>query len=103
MERLLSATGKANLTMIPMLTGAVVNIVLDPVMIFGWFGLPALGIAGAAYATVIAQAVAALVGLFLNLKFNKDVRFTGAGYWPKGGSLLKYVKLGYPVGVAQLV
>ena len=45
MERLLSATGKANLTMIPMLTGAVVNIVLDPVMIFGWFGLPALGIA----------------------------------------------------------
>ena len=101
MERLLSATGKANLTMIPMLTGAVVNIVLDPVMIFGWFGIPALGIAGAAYATVIAQAVAALVGLFLNLKFNKEVRFTGAGFLPNGGIIAEILKVGIPVALSQ--
>ena len=101
MERLLSATGKANLAMIPMLTGAVVNIVLDPVMIFGWFGLPALGIAGAAYATVGAQAVAALVGLFLNLKFNKEVRLTGAGFLPNGGIIAEILKVGIPVALSQ--
>ena len=62
MERLLSAIGRADLTMIPMLTGAVVNIILDPIMIFGWLGCPAMGITGAGIATVIGQAATAVVG-----------------------------------------
>ena len=101
MERLLSATGKANLTMIPMLTGAVTNIILDPIMIFGWFGCPAFGIAGAAYATVIAQAVAALVALMLNLRFNKDLKFEAGGFVPNGGIIAEILKVGIPVALSQ--
>lgn len=101
MERLLSATGKANLTMISMLTGAVINIVLDPILMFGWFGLPALGIAGAAYATVIAQAIAAMAGLSLNLRFNKEIKFTAAGFLPNGLILNEIVKVGVPAALSQ--
>lgn len=101
MERLLSATGKANLTMISMLTGAVINIVLDPILMFGWLGLPALGIAGAAYATVIAQAIAAMAGLFLNLRFNKEIKFTSAGFLPNGPILKEIVKVGIPAALSQ--
>ena len=74
-ERLLQATGRTVLTMITQATGAIVNIVLDPVFIFGWFGLPAMGIAGAAVATVIGQWVGALLGLYFNEKYNPDVQF----------------------------
>lgn len=101
MERLLSATGKANLTMVSMLMGAGINIILDPILMFGWFGAPALGIAGAAYATVIAQAVAALAGLFLNLRFNKEIRFTGKGFLPDGAVLKEIVKVGIPAALSQ--
>ena len=74
-ERLLQATGRTVLTMITQATGAIVNIILDPVFIFGWFGLPAMGIAGAAVATVIGQWVGALLGLYFNEKHNPDVQF----------------------------
>lgn len=74
-ERLLSSTGKTNLTMISMIVGTVVNIILDPIMIFGWFGVPSLGISGAAYATVIAQAVACFTGICLNVCKNKELSF----------------------------
>ena len=70
-ERLLQASGNAFLSMITQTTGAVLNIILDPILIFGWFGLPKMGIAGAALATVIGQWVAALLAIFLNQKFNK--------------------------------
>ena len=70
-ERLLQASGNAFLSMITQTTGAVLNIILDPILIFGWFGLPEMGIAGAALATVIGQWVAALLAIFLNQKFNK--------------------------------
>lgn len=95
-ERLLSATGKANLTMISMFVGAVVNIILDPIMIFGWFGMPAMGISGAAYATVIAQMVAAAIGLILNLKKNHDVRFCRNGLRPNAGIIVEIIKIGVP-------
>ena len=65
-ERLLQATGRTVLTMVTQAAGAIVNIILDPVFIFGWFGLPAMGIAGAAVATVIGQWVVALLGLYFN-------------------------------------
>ena len=61
--------------MITQSTGAIVNIVLDPILIHGWLGLPAMGIAGAAWATVIGQWVSGLLALYFNLKFNPDVQF----------------------------
>lgn len=100
-ERLLSATGKANLTMISMFVGAVVNIILDPILIFGWFGLPTMGISGAAYATVLAQTVAAAVGLALNLRFNHEVLFEKQGLVPNGKMLAEIVKIGVPVALSQ--
>jgi len=78
-ERLLQATGRTVLSMIAQGVGAITNIVLDPIFIFGWFGLPAMGVAGAAVATVIGQWVGACVGLYLNVKHNPEVQL-GARY-----------------------
>lgn len=74
-ERLLQATGRTVHTMITQGTGAIVNIILDPILIHGWFGLPAMGIAGAAWATVISQWFSAMLALYFNEKFNPDVQF----------------------------
>ena len=74
-ERFLQSTGRTVLTMVTQATGAIVNIILDPVFIFGWFGIPAMGIAGAAVATVIGQWIGALVGLYFNEKHNPEVQF----------------------------
>ena len=74
-ERFLQATGRTVLTMVTQGVGAIVNILLDPVFIFGWFGIPAMGIAGAAVATVIGQWIGALVGLYFNEKHNPEVQF----------------------------
>ena len=74
-ERLLQSTGRTVLTMVTQATGAIVNIILDPIFIFGWFGLPAMGMAGAAIATVIGQWSGALLGLYLNEKCNPEVQF----------------------------
>ena len=81
-ERLLSATGRTNGSMAVLLSGAVTNLVLDPILIFGYFGQPAMGMRGAAIATVIGQCVAAAVGLALNLAWNRDVRFTAKAFSP---------------------
>ena len=81
-EKLLQSTGRTFHSMIIQATGAIVNILLDPVFIFGWFGVPAMGIAGAAVATVIGQWVGALLGIFLNIRYNHDIQLG-----------LKYLKL----------
>lgn len=74
-ERLLQSSGRAVYSMITQTVGAVINILLDPVLIFGYFGLPAMGIAGAALATVIGQWVAAGLAVFFNIRYNPDVQF----------------------------
>ena len=74
-ERLLQSTGRTDLAMIPQLVGAVLNMVLDPIMIFGLLGFPRLEVAGAAVATVCGQVVAACIGIFLNLRKNTEIRF----------------------------
>ncbi len=73
-ERMLQATGRTLLTMFTQLTGALINIILDPIMIFGLLGCPKFGIAGAAIATVIGQIIAALFAFILNIKKNHEVR-----------------------------
>ncbi len=74
-ERLLQATGRTVCTMYTQGLGAIINIILDPILIHGWFGLPAMGIAGAAWATVIGQWAGAFLGLYLNEKHNPEVQF----------------------------
>ena len=73
-ERLLQATGRTIYTMITQGLGAIVNIVLDPIFIHGGFGIPAMGIAGAAVATVIGQWVGAILGIILNIKCNPEIQ-----------------------------
>ncbi len=75
-ERLLQASGKTIYTLYTQGTGAVLNILLDPFFIFGWCGLPKMGIAGAAVATVIGQWVAAIMAVYFNLKHNHDITFS---------------------------
>ena len=97
-ERLLQATGRTFLTMITQGVGAVVNIILDPVFIFGvrWLGIPAMGLAGAAVATVIGQWVSASIGIFLNLKYNHDVRFALHYIRPRGRIIASILGVGVP-------
>ena len=75
-ERLLQSTGRTHLSMISQITGAVINIIFDPIFIFGYFGIEGMGVVGAAYATVLGQCVAAVVGLILNVKFNPDIKIS---------------------------
>ena len=72
-EKLLQSTGKTMIAMITQMTGAVTNIILDPILIFGYFGLPRMEVAGAAAATVIGQCVAAVLAVILNQLKNKEV------------------------------
>lgn len=72
-ERLLQSTGQTFYTMLTQGLGAIINIILDPILIFGLFGMPALGVAGAAIATVLGQIVACCLAIYFNLKRNHDV------------------------------
>lgn len=72
-ERLLQSTGRTTLSMLTQLLGAGLNIILDPILIFGLLGAPKMGVAGAAVATVIGQLMAAFLGLYINLRHNHDV------------------------------
>ena len=78
-EKLLQSTGKTVYSTIAQITGAAANIILDPILIFGYFGLPKMGIEGAAYATVIGQWVSMLVAMFFHYGKNKEVK-TGWKY-----------------------
>lgn len=100
-EKLLQATGNTMCSTIAQIVGAVVNIILDPIFIFGWFGLPAMGVKGAAYATIIGQIASALVGLFFHLRKNKEIS-NGFIYMKPDVSIIKGIyKIGLPAIIAQ--
>ncbi|MBQ4544370.1 MAG: MATE family efflux transporter [Oscillospiraceae bacterium] len=75
-ERLLQSTGKTTLAMITQLIGAVINIILDPILIFGLLGAPRLEVAGAALATIIGQIVAAVIAIIINIKVNHEIHLS---------------------------
>ncbi len=82
MERLLQATGKAFLSMIVQLSGAIFNLIFDPILIFGYFGFPKLGVAGAALATILGQFVSMGLGIFMNITQNKEITVSPIRYRP---------------------
>ena len=95
-ERLLMATGRTVLSMVTQATGAIVNIVLDPILIFGYFGLPAMGMAGAAWATVIGQIVGATMAILLNLFKNPDIKLKIRGFKPQFEVIRRILSVGIP-------
>ncbi len=84
-ERLMQSTGKTLLTMFTQGLGAIVNIILDPIFIFGYFGVPAMGAAGAAIATVIGQIASFILAVILNHKFNPEIRLSRHCFKPDWG------------------
>ncbi|MGO1372094.1 MAG: MATE family efflux transporter [Senegalia sp. (in: firmicutes)] len=95
-ERLLQSTGKTFYTMITQGTGAIINIILDPIFIFGLFGLPKMGVAGAAVATIIGQIVAAGLGIYFNIKLNKEVSLDIRKFRPEFRIIKKIYSIGIP-------
>ncbi len=98
-ERILQATGRTIFTMLTQGTGAIVNIILDPILIFGLFGMPALGVAGAAWATVIGQIVAMIMALFFNHKVNHDIDLQFRSFRPS----LSVIKRIYQIGIPSII
>ena len=100
-ERLMQATGNTVYHMVTQLIGAVLNCTLDPIMIFGLFGFPALGTTGAALATVLSQIIAMSIGFFINVRFNHDVHIRLRGFRPDGRIIGEIVRIGLPAAVQQ--
>ena len=93
-ERILQSTGRTTLSMITQLIGAILNIIFDPILIFGYLGFPKMGIAGAAVATVGGQIVAAIVAFFINKHWNHEISLAGAR--PAKVSMLAISKISIP-------
>lgn len=100
-QRLLQATGNTFLSMISLVVGALTNIILDPIMIFGLFGCPAMGIRGAAIATVIGQWLGAIVAFALNYFKNPEIHFVFQNYRLTIASVLAIYKVGFPTIIMQ--
>lgn len=103
LERLLQSTGKTIYSMITQGTGAIINIFLDYALVFGHFGLPRMGVKGAAVATVIGQCVAALIGLYFNLRKNKEVSLSMRGFRLHAATLRNIYKVAFPSILMQAI
>lgn len=100
-EKLLQSTGNSLYSTIAQVSGAVVNIVLDPIMIYGWLGCPEMGVKGAAAATVVGQCVSFLLALMFHLRVNKDIK-NGIRYLkPSAGIIKEIYSIGLPAIIAQ--
>lgn len=100
-EKALQGTGHSVYSTVAQIAGAVVNIILDPILIYGWLGLPELGVKGAAYATVIGQCVSFILALTFHLKVNTDIS-NGLKYIkPSGRIIAEIYAIGLPAIIAQ--
>lgn len=102
-ERLLQSTGRTLLTMVSQGVGAIANIILDPIFIFGLFGVPKMGVAGAAYATILGQWIAAAIGLVMNIRKNPEVSISMKGFRPHGATIRRILSIGIPSVVMQSI
>lgn len=102
-EKLLQSTGKTLYSMITQAAGAVTNIILDPILIFGLLGMPKLGVAGAAVATVIGQIVGGTLGLIFNIKVNKEITLSVKDFKPDAGTIGNIYRVGVPSIIMQAI
>lgn len=102
-ERLLISTGKTVFSMSSQLIGAITNIILDPILIFGLFGAPKLGVAGAALATVIGQIFGCISSCYFNVKFNKELHLSLKGFKPELATIKTIYKVGIPSIIMQSI
>ncbi|MGN0462379.1 MAG: MATE family efflux transporter [Ruminococcus sp.] len=100
-EKLLQSTGRSIFATIAQIAGAVTNIVLDPIMIYGWFGCPTLGVAGAGYATVIGQIVSMITAFVFHLLFNKEIKNSIKYLKPSATTIKQIYAIGLPAIIAQ--
>ena len=100
-DRILQSMGKTTLSMVAQLAGAITNIVLDPLLIFGYWGFPQLGIAGAALATVIGQWVSMIVAILLTVFGDHEIKLSFRGFRPNGDSIKEIYRVGAPSIVMQ--
>lgn len=98
-ERLLQSTGKTFYTMITQGTGAIINMILDPILIFGYFGMPQMGVTGAAVATVIGQVIAGIFAMIINIKKNTEISLQVKGFKPD----LSIIGQIYAVGIPSII
>ena len=98
-ERLLTSTGRTIFSMTSQLCGAITNIILDPIMIFGLLGFPKMGVTGAAVATVVGQCVAAIVAFTCNHKFNHEIKVHFNGFRPD----IKIIGTIYAIGIPSII
>ncbi len=102
-ERLLQSTGRTVATMITQTTGAVINLILDPILIFGLLGMPAMGVKGAAIATVIGQIVAAILSFMMNIRVNKEIQLRFRGFKPDRKMIGRIYAIGLPSIIMQSI
>lgn len=102
-ERLLQATGKTIYSMVTQCTGAIINIILDPILIFGLLGAPEMGIAGAAVATVVGQIGAAITAIIINIKVNKEIHISFKGFRIDGHTIKSILSVGVPSMIMQSI
>ena len=102
-ERFVQATGNTILSMVMQLTGAITNIILDPIMIFGLLGCPRMGIAGAAVATVVGQILGMLLGMILNQWKNPELRLHLSGFRPSASIVRNILSVGFPSIIMQSI
>ena len=95
-EKLLQSTGKTIYSMATQLLGAIINIILDPIMIFGLFGFPRMEVTGAALATVTGQIIAAIAGVIVNMKLNKELHISLVKYKISGDVIRSIYSVGFP-------
>ncbi len=98
-ERLLQSTGKTIYSMYTQGLGAIINIIFDPIMIFGLFGFPKMGVAGAAAATVFGQILAAVLGIFLNKTRNQEIHVSFRSFRPNS-EIIRHI---YSVGIPSII